>query len=195
MVDSEGLVGGGAAEEPDDPPREGVRTHHHAAALLLQRAQRERRVQLGFVTGMTAVGVTLLLMMTYEARWISHSLGATQMGAYAISHGAKSYLQNLTNVWRLGALAKISTAIGTRDDDEVSRVMKMTLIAACAAGVLQWSFYLPFGSWLLRCVYKASPAVYPWAIGYLRVRALGESFVRMPTTSTAPEYVFNPCVF
>jgi Na+-driven multidrug efflux pump len=115
--------------------------------------------------------------LTYEARWISDTLGPTQMGAYAIAHGAKAYLQNLVNVWRLGTLAKIGTAIGAADDREVSRIMQMSFWSAMAAGVLQWAFYAPFGPWLLRSVYKATPEVYPWAIGYLRVRALGESFL------------------
>ena len=119
---------------------------------------------------MTAVGIVFLLMMTYEARWISHSLGPIQMGAYSIAHGAKSYLQNLSQVWQLGAMAKIGTAIGAGDDHEVTRIIKMAMAGAVIAGVLQWGFYGPFGHWLLHSVYDTSPAVYPWAIGYLRIR-------------------------
>jgi Na+-driven multidrug efflux pump len=102
---------------------------------------------------------------------------STSTPRYAIAHGAKSYLQSLMSVWTMGSLAKIGTAVGTRDDAEVSRIIKMTLWSAVAAGLLQWTFYAPCGPWLLLSVYKASPEVYPWAIGYLRVRALGESFM------------------
>lgn len=70
----------------------------HAVWLRAQRERRERRMQMEFVCAMTAVGVVNLLVMSFEARWISHSLGAVQMGAYSIAHGAKSYLQNLSDV-------------------------------------------------------------------------------------------------
>ena len=91
------------------------------------RSKRERKIQLLFTAAMTTCGAMMLVGMTYETRWISHGLGPIQMGAYAIAHSAKNYVENVRALWG-GSTAKIGRAVGAKDDKEVSRLMKMTIL-------------------------------------------------------------------
>ena len=68
-------------------------------ASAREKASRERRIQVLFTAAMTACGAMMLVSMTYETRWISHRLGPVQMGAYAIAHSAKNYVENVRALW------------------------------------------------------------------------------------------------
>ena len=153
------------------------------------RSRRERKIQVLFTAAMTISGAMMMVGMTYETRWISHRLGPVQMGAYSIAHSAKNYVENVRALWG-GSTAKIGRAIGAKDDDEVSRLIKMTIMASFVCITLQAGFYWPASPWLLKDVYSCNTtagavqgydeprSVYSFALPYLQIRAIGESGTR-----------------
>ena len=127
-----------------------------------QRVQVEKRRQLWFTFGAAFTSSLMLFSLTYETRWISAYLGKTQFEAYSVAHSAVFYLKPLRNLWS-GVTSKIARAIGQHDDVQVSKLMKMCLYVTGISFVLTWSFYLPFGPWLLKSVYEANDDIYPCA--------------------------------
>ena len=127
-----------------------------------QRAAAEKRQQLWFTAGAALTSSLMLFSLTYETRWISAYLGKTQFEAYSIAHSAVFYLKPLRNLWS-GITSKVARAIGQRDDLQISKLMKMCVYVTGIAFVLTWTFYLPFGPWLLKSVYKADDDIYPCA--------------------------------
>lgn len=139
----------------------------------LQQLDREERVrQRVFTISMALTSLIGLVALTYEARWIN-ALGNGQYEAYSIGHSACFYMSPLSSLWA-GVTAKVGRAVGRKDDLEVSRVLKMTLVLVAGTVALTWCVYVPFARLLLVRVYKADSAILPDALAYLRLKTLGE---------------------
>ena len=138
-----------------------------------QRRDREERLtQRIFTVSMALTSMIGLVALTYETRWIS-ALGGTQLQSYSVGHSACFYMSPLSSLWQ-GVTAKVGRAVGARDDLQVSKLLKMTLVLVGGTVLITWLVYLPLGRWLLVSVYEADDAILPDALSYLRIKTLGE---------------------
>jgi Na+-driven multidrug efflux pump len=109
--------------------------------------------------------------------FVGNFVGREALGAIALIFPLVNIATALSLFLTVGGAARFSLALGRRDHAQAQRVFTNNIVQAVASGLLLTAAYGVFAPQLVRlCGAGEASALYPLAVGYLRVTALGQTF-------------------
>ncbi|MDR1059948.1 MAG: MATE family efflux transporter [Clostridiales bacterium] len=109
--------------------------------------------------------------------FVGNFVGRDALGAIALIFPLVNIVTALSLFLTVGGAARFSLALGRKDYAQAQRVFTNNIVQAVASGLLLTAAYGIFAPQLVRlCGAGEASALYPLAVGYLRVTAMGQAF-------------------